>query len=197
MTDSSKLEWRTRILAARRRRDHIARERASQALSHAVEKLVRQARTAGTLTVAAYVPVGTEPGGVSMLDAALSAGVRVILPIARRPGPMSWAEYRGPDSLVPAEHGLREPTGPILPPETVTEATMLLIPALAVDLAGGRLGRGAGFYDRTLHAVDPAASLIAVVYDDEVVGVLPTEAHDVRMTHVLTPGGGVRALGQE
>ena len=69
------------------------------------------------------------------------------------------------------------------------------MPALAVDRAGVRLGRGAGFYDRSLPLADPAARLVAVVRDDELVDRLPAEPHDVRMTHALTPGRGFVALG--
>jgi 5-formyltetrahydrofolate cyclo-ligase len=58
-----------------------------------------------------------------------------------------------------------------------------------------RLGRGAGFYDRSLPLAAPTALLVAVVRDDELVDRLPAEPHDVRMTHALTPHGGVVALG--
>ena len=72
---------------------------------------------------------------------------------------------------------------------------MILVPALAVDRTGVRLGRGAGFYDRSLPLADPAARLVAVVRDDELVDHLPAEPHDVRMTHALTPRDGLVALG--
>src|SRR4029077_10013888 len=70
-----------------------------------------------------------------------------------------------------------------------------LWPALAVDGAGVRLGRGAGFYDRSLPLAAPTARLVAVVRDDELVDRLPAEPHEVRMTHALTPNGGLVALG--
>ncbi|MGH8967718.1 MAG: 5-formyltetrahydrofolate cyclo-ligase, partial [Actinomycetes bacterium] len=71
----------------------------------------------------------------------------------------------------------------------------VLVPALAVDRDGNRLGRGAGFYDRSLIYASPHARLVAVVRDDELVGALPADAHDVRMTHALTPSGGIVPLG--
>ena len=73
-------------------------------------------------------------------------------------------------------------------------AAVVLVPALAVDRHGVRLGRGAGFYDRTLSLADPSAALVAVVRDDELVAHLPAEPHDVRMTHALTPGAGLTPL---
>lgn len=99
------------------------------------------------------------------------------------------------EALRPARYGLLEPTGPVLPPETVARAGVVLIPALAVDRRGVRLGQGAGYYDRTLGMVDAAARRIVVVRDDEVVERLPEEPHDIRMNWVLTPEGGVRRLG--
>lgn len=71
----------------------------------------------------------------------------------------------------------------------------MLVPALAVDRSGVRLGRGGGFYDRSLPLCTPRARLVAVVRDDEVLDALPAEPHDVRMTHALTPVGGLITLG--
>ncbi|MDV7196829.1 5-formyltetrahydrofolate cyclo-ligase [Rhodococcus kroppenstedtii] len=197
MTDDDKRAWRDRIRAARRGLDDGYRADASDALSHAVGTLASRVRERGDGALAAYVPIGREPGSTAMLDAAMRTGVAVLLPIAGDPGPMSWARYTGPNSLVPARHGLLEPSGPILPPAAIGDAAVILVPALAVDRRGGRLGRGAGFYDRTLHLAAPDAWLVGVVYDDDLVDRLPTEDHDVRMTHVLTPGGGLRRLPLE
>jgi 5-formyltetrahydrofolate cyclo-ligase len=152
----------------------------------------------GGATVCAYVPVGTEPGSLATLDALIAASVRVLLPVARevsgRPQPLSWGEYRV-GTLVDAPFGLREPAAPWLPAETIASASIVVVPALAVDLTGARLGRGAGFYDRSLALADPAAMLVAVVRDDELVEHLPREQHDVSMTHALTPARGLVALG--
>jgi 5-formyltetrahydrofolate cyclo-ligase len=149
-------------------------------------------------TTCAYVPVGSEPGSPAMLDALVAAGARVLLPVAREddagiPLPLNWGEYRG--ELIAARFGLREPPPPWLPAEAIGAASIVVVPALAVDLAGIRLGRGAGFYDRSLTLTDSAARLIAMVRDDEVVDHLPGEPHDVAMTHALTPGRGLLDLG--
>jgi 5-formyltetrahydrofolate cyclo-ligase len=189
----SKAELRARILTARRAAsaDHDADARA---LAGRVPTLV-----AAGQTVCAYVPVGSEPGSVAMLDALTVLGARVLLPVARHdsaedPLPLSWGEYQS-GVLVEARYGLLEPPPPWLPADAVATAAVVLVPALAVDRTGVRLGRGAGFYDRTLHMADPAARLTAVVRDEELVDRLPAEPHDVPMTHALTPRGGLTALG--
>jgi len=150
-------------------------------------------------TVCAYVPVGSEPGSIELLGLLRRREVRVLLPVARLgaaglPEPLQWGEYR-PRGLVRARFGLREPGEPWLGVDAIATAAVVLVPALAVDRDGVRLGRGAGFYDRSLPLADPAARLVAVVRDDELVDRLPAEPHDVRMTHALTPGLGLVALG--
>ena len=150
-------------------------------------------------TICAYVPVGSEPGSVTALDDLTAAGVRVLLPVAReddagRPLPLSWGVHR-PGELVAARFGLREPPPPWLTAETIAAAATVVVPALAVDRTGVRLGRGAGFYDRSLTLAHAAARLIAIVRDDELLDHLPAESHDVPVTHAVTPGDGLVELG--
>ena len=73
----------------------------------------------------------------------------------------------------------------------IAEAALVLVPALAADRRGVRLGQGAGYYDRTLLAAAPGTELLCLVRDDEFVPRLPEDPHDVRVTAVLTPGRGV------
>jgi 5-formyltetrahydrofolate cyclo-ligase len=134
-----------------------------------------------------------------MLDALAGRGARVLLPVALQdetgtPLPLQWGEYRV-GGLVDARFGLREPEPPWLGVDAIAAASVVLVPALAVDFTGVRLGRGAGFYDRSLSHADPAARLIAVVRDDELMEWLPGAEHDVPMTDALVPGRGVVALG--
>ncbi|WP_063125228.1 5-formyltetrahydrofolate cyclo-ligase [Nocardia arizonensis] len=181
--------WRSEILARRSALSAEAHAREAVALAEAVGKLEVSE------WVCAYVPVRGEPGSTDMLDAVREAGARVLLPVIAAPGPLEWAEYTGVDRLRPARWGLWEPNGPSLPPEAIARAGLLLIPALAVDRRGVRLGRGAGHYDRSLGAVTPGARLMAVVRDDELLDRLPEEAHDIRLGWALTPFGGEQRLG--
>ena len=190
--NTPKDRWRAHVLAERRLLDDAQRAVESSALCHVVTELAAE-----HASVAAYVPVGREPGSFQMLDAMAAAGSVVLLPSAHEPGPLRWVEYSGRDSLVPAPFGLLEPSGPLLEPDAVAGCSLVLIPALAVDRRGVRLGRGAGFYDRTLDLCGPDAMLVAVVREDELVDRLPDEPHDRRVTHAVTPGGGLVRLGSE
>lgn len=190
---ATKAELRASILVARRALPAHEHDTEAYALTEHVSALV----STGT-TVCAYVPVGSEPGSLEMIDALHRRGVRVLLPVARydvagNPQPLQWGEYV-PGELAEGRFGLREPEGPRLEPETIALAATLLIPALAVDRGGVRLGRGAGFYDRSLRLASRSARLVAVVRDDELVDRLPAEPHDVSMTHALTPRRGLVAL---
>ena len=196
MEAACKAQLRTQFLAARRAVPPDVRQAEAATLKAHVATLA-----AVTDTVCAYVPVGSEPGSTALLDALAGTGVRVLLPISRTssdgtPQALWWGEYHS-EHLAPAAFGLLEPAGDPLPPGTVARAGVILVPALAVDRRGVRLGRGAGFYDRSLPLRNPIARLIAVVRDSELVDELPGESHDVRMTDALTPAGGFTPLTQQ
>lgn len=190
MAIASKAALREQLLADRARVADAVRADEARMLS---EHLARSVSSGST--VCAYVPVGTEPGSIAMLDMLLRRSGRVLLPVARTGGdgtplPLRWGEYR-PGALIRGRWGLLEPPEPVLPESALREAGVVIVPALAVDRRGARLGRGRGFYDRSLGGRDPHARLVAMVRDVEFVDELPADAHDVPMTHVITPRRGL------
>lgn len=190
----TKTQLRAALLAARRAVSEADRAAEARALCDHLPAVAG----AGEV-VCAYVPVGAEPGSPALVDRLREQGARVLLPVSRTGAggealPLRWGEYV-PGALVRGRFGLWEPAGPLLEPQAVAQAAALLVPALAVDRRGVRLGRGGGYYDRSLCLCAPGTRLIAVVRDNEVLDELPSEPHDVRMTHALTPGRGLVALG--
>ncbi|MFE7273935.1 5-formyltetrahydrofolate cyclo-ligase [Streptomyces sp. NPDC057623] len=152
--------------------------------------------------VAAYVSVGSEPGTLALLDALRARGVRVLLPALLPDNDLDWGAYFGEDSLARVQHGgkmaLFEPAGERLGPDAVTDADAVLLPGLAVDARGMRLGRGGGSYDRVLARLERAGarpSLVVLLYDSEVVERVPEEPHDRPVHAVVTPSG-VRRFGE-
>ncbi|WP_437070129.1 5-formyltetrahydrofolate cyclo-ligase [Streptomyces sp. enrichment culture] len=147
-------------------------------------------------TVAAYVSVGAEPGTLALLDALRARGVRVLLPALLPDNDLDWGAYEGEGSLARVQHGgkmaLLEPSGERLGPDAVTAADVVLLPGLAVDARGMRLGRGGGSYDRVLARLERAGArpaLVVLLYDTEVVERVPEEAHDQPVHAVVTPSG--------
>ncbi|MFC7828195.1 5-formyltetrahydrofolate cyclo-ligase [Streptomyces sp. NPDC057375] len=151
---------------------------------------------AGARAVAAYVSVGAEPGTLALLDALRTWGVRVLLPALLPDNDLDWGEYTGEDSLARVRHGGRmelfEPAGERLGPDAVTRADVVLLPGVAVDGRGLRLGRGGGSYDRVLARLAAAGArpaLLVLLYDGEVVARVPAEPHDRPVDAVVTPSG--------
>ncbi|NUS73295.1 MAG: 5-formyltetrahydrofolate cyclo-ligase [Corynebacteriales bacterium] len=185
MIISDKDSTRQGILAARARQPVDIRHRMNDKLQAHVARLVERLAPS---TIAAYAPIGSEPGGPELVPLLAERCQTLLLPVVREQD-LSWATYAG--TLVQTR-GLNEPAGPQTRTTTLSEAEVVLVPALAVDHNGIRLGRGAGYYDRALLA---ARSLtVALVYDDELVPELPRESHDVPVAAVITPSGGWREL---
>jgi 5-formyltetrahydrofolate cyclo-ligase len=145
-------------------------------------------------TIAAYYSVGSEPGTHALVFALWKRGSYVVLPVLLEDGDLDWASYEGPGSLVPGPMGLLQPVEPVRGPGTVARADVVLVPALAVDAGGHRLGRGGGSYDRALARVGGQVPTIALIYDTELVPALPTDPHDQRVRAVARPSHGMTWL---
>jgi 5-formyltetrahydrofolate cyclo-ligase len=145
-------------------------------------------------TIAAYYSLGTEPDTHSLVFALWKRGSYVVLPVLLPDGDLDWASYEGPDSLAPGPRGLLQPAEPPRGTGTVARADVVLVPALAVDVRGRRLGRGGGSYDRALARVGPQVPTIALLYDSELLPAVPAEGHDQAVRAVARPGHGITWL---
>jgi 5-formyltetrahydrofolate cyclo-ligase len=145
-------------------------------------------------TVAAYYSVGPEPDTHGLVFALWKRGSYVVLPVLLPDGDLDWASYEGPDSLAPGPGGLLQPVEPVRGPGTVARADVVLVPALAIDVSGNRLGRGGGSYDRALARVGGQVPTIGLIYDGELVPSVPAESHDRPVRAVARPAHGVTWL---
>ncbi|MFL6023824.1 MAG: 5-formyltetrahydrofolate cyclo-ligase [Marmoricola sp.] len=190
-TETAKLALRDQLLTARGRLGVAVlaeRARAVSALLMASDEVRRAA------TVAAYVSVGREPGTGVLLDALAAAGKRVLLPLLQPDNDLDWAVYAGPGSLASARRGLLEPLGAPLGPDAVAGADVVIVPGLAADPTGLRLGRGGGSYDRALARVPAGTFTCVVLNDDELLDAVPAAPHDRRVGAAATEERLVRFL---
>lgn len=142
----------------------------------------------GAKRVASYHPMQREPS-LRFINARLRAQGDLVLPAIAG----ETLQWQRADGLIDGPHGTKSPTGPLIGLE---EVDLLLIPALAVDKSGIRLGRGGGFYDRALGKTEPQELKrtdrplrVAVIYSDELVSNLPHEAHDIKVHAAVSENG--------
>ena len=190
-TAAAKAALRARLLAARASQPAEQRTAAGRLNRDHVLSLP-QAQMAGT--VAAYFSVGSEPDTHGLIFGLWKRGTYVILPLLRSDGDLDWASYEGPDSLVPGPKGLMEPAEPARGVDAVARAALVLVPALAVDTRGNRLGRGGGSYDRALARVGPRVPVIALLNDGELLEHVPVAPHDRPVSMAALPSRGIVSI---
>jgi len=182
----AKAALRDQLLTARRRRSLLEIGQSAQAIC---EHLLAADPVRRAASVAAYVSVGSEPGTTPLLLALRAAGKRVLLPVLLPDGDLDWAAYEGESSLAPARRGLLEPTGRRLGVDAIATPDVVLVPGLAVDERGMRMGRGGGSYDRALARVPVGTFTCVLLFEDEVARDVPVEAHDRPVGAAVTPTG--------
>ncbi|MGW0213854.1 5-formyltetrahydrofolate cyclo-ligase [Micromonospora chokoriensis] len=194
VTRAGKRDARVELLARRRSLPETTRAAAAGRVQAELVTLVRRLRPR---RMTAYVPIGSEPGGADLaevLRAALPADAELLLPVLLADLDLDWAAYTGPADVIAAGRGIREPTGARLGVDAVADAELVVVPALAVDHHGRRLGRGGGSYDRAFARVPEATLTVVPLHDGELVDALPAEPHDRLVRAVVTPADGVRTL---
>ncbi len=138
--------------------------------------------------VLGYVALGSEPDVWEVLERAMARGVEVAVPRWDE-GSRSYAAVRAPRAgeWVIGPHGAREP-GAEATVLAFERLDLVLVPGLAFDRSGRRLGRGHGYFDRMLARATQALRW-GIGWDLQVVDAVPAEAHDMSMDALVTPGG--------
>ena len=180
-----KHETRARI---RTLRDAIAEADRASRIGLAVERLTAGSAWRSARTVALYLSMPGEPDLRPLAARADAEGRAVVVPVvARRGAPLVWRVWRPGQPLRASRFGVPEPLpdAPEMPPAAVDLA---VVPALAVDRTGTRLGYGGGYYDRSLPAMTGAA-LIWIGLAEQILPEIPREAHDVPVHALVTADG--------
>ncbi len=183
-------ELKRHLRAEAKRHRAEAAERAAEAGAAVARRLV-EALDSGAVpleagaAVSAYWPKGDELDPRPAMTALAARGHPIGLPVVVAPGaPLAFRRWQEGDELAPVGFGLHEPAAgrPELTP------ALLLVPLLAFDRAGGRLGYGGGFYDRTLARLRNAGRPVAVglAYAGQERRGLPCTATDQRLDWIVT-----------
>jgi 5-formyltetrahydrofolate cyclo-ligase len=176
--------------AALRRDARAARAEGDPALGAALRDVIlREAPPPPGAVVGGFLAMGREIGTLPLLEALHARGHRLALPVAPPRGqPLAFRAWRPGDALRRGPLGTQEPAeGDALTPD------WLIVPLLAFDRTGARLGYGGGYYDRTLAAL-PGATAIGVAYALQERPAIPVESHDIRLARVATERGIVRCV---
>ncbi len=140
--------------------------------------------------VAGYWPMGDEIDPRPLMRFLAESGCRLALPVVAAPGrALDFLAWRDGDALVPGPYGTRHPhaaSASVVP-------TVLLVPLLAFDRAGFRLGYGGGYYDRTLDSLAARSQVrsIGLAYAAQEVARVPHDRHDQRLDAVATEAGPI------
>lgn len=189
--DEAKARLRAAIRRERLQRSERRRHEAAAAFRDHVLALpvIQEARC-----VSVYASRPHEPSTGPLIEALHRRHVKVLVPLLGDGLQRGWGVYRGIDDLIERAPGRPpEPSGDFMPSSALAEADVIVVPALAVDTSGTRLGQGGGWYDRALVDARRDAPVIALTFANEVrdarVDPLPRERHDLGVSMVVTPEG--------
>lgn len=195
-----KAELRRTVIARRNAIDLDVRAAKSAVVCARLVELMESSDTAGQRTVAVYAAMGSEVGPAAFAAAAVARGWRVAYPCmlsatdamacgqrmcmrAVAAGDASSAPFIAHPTRTFAAVDIDSDRFPIVPAEALD---MVVVPLVAFDRAGARLGYGGGCYDRYLPTLSPACQIIGIAFDEQRVDHIPTDAHDLPLPHIIS-----------
>lgn len=173
-------------LSRRARLTPEERERAGRAVA---ERLLSLAEIAGAEAVLGFASFGTEIPTDPAMDAILRSGKRLLVPFVDGTE-LRAAEVRSVEDLAPGFRGIREPSK--RDPVDVRIAAAVLVPGVAFDELGRRLGYGGGFYDAFLRTAGAETPRIGVCFDVQIVEEVPAGQEDEPVTIVVSEARIIR-----
>ena len=162
-------------------RDSIKERRRDNQSHFNLKLLTESSEFKDSQVIASYRSFGHEPDTTSLNELILKSGRQLLLPVRLSDNSLEFRIWDGNPSNLVRNGKLEEPSGE----RYLDPIDLMIVPALAVDKKGNRLGRGGGSYDRALDSFSGFS--VALVYENEVLEELPTEEHDVPVRLLLTP----------
>ena len=184
---SAKTALRAVMQDARRRLASEAPDAASESIAHLPADLLRRPNI-----VSGYRPMGAEIDPWPLMQAFARAGATLALPVAfDRDAPLEFRAYSNGDPLELDAFNILAPTRTA----AIVEPDLVIVPLLAFDRFGSRMGQGAGHYDRTLEALRSRRPVVVLglAYAGQQVARVPAEPHDQRLDAILTEKAYIEA----
>ena len=195
-----KAEMRRAVIARRDALDLDVRTAKSAVICARLAELMESRGTAGQRTVAVYAAMGSEVDPAAFAAAAVARGWRVAYPCmlsatdamaygqrmcmrAVSAGDASEAPFIAHPTRTFAATDVDSDHFPIVPAKALD---MIIVPLVAFDRTGARLGYGGGCYDRYLPTVAPECLIVGIAFDEQHVDHVPTDAHDLPLSHIVS-----------
>ena len=186
---AAKATLRERGRAARRAIAPDARELAAKAVATRVVDLLGELATHAT--VLAYRAIGDELDCASTVAALRARGARIALPRVNALGELDVCEASEDCEYVPGPFGILEPaeSSRLL---SASDVDVAIVPGLAFDRTGHRVGYGKGYYDRLLPTLRPNCVTVGIAYEEQIFDHVPHDGHDAAVRAVVTPSGALK-----
>ncbi len=178
----AKQDLRRTMRTQRTRIDGLLRERAASA---AADNLAALVRASGARVVSLYAATRHELSTDPAAGLLRGAGITLAYPRIERTGRrLAFHSVPGPEALSPGTFGISEPA-PTMPRVRVEQIDLFVLPGLAFDTRGARLGWGQGYYDRVL-ADNQRAVRVGFAFEAQLVSYTPCTKRDVPMDHIVS-----------
>ncbi len=177
------------------RRDRLGALHRAQASARIAERAMAIVAAEKPATLAAYLPIRSECDCRPIIEQALALGIVIVLPAIADPVTLVFRRYRPGDPLAAGGFGTQSP----MPDQPILDPELVILPLVAFDRSGARLGHGRGFYDRALAklaARDVRPKLLGIAFATQEVDTIPAEAHDVRLDWIVTENETLRMASE-
>jgi 5-formyltetrahydrofolate cyclo-ligase len=189
--DILRSQIRPRRLTARSHRGERGQQQMQELFTaHILEAVAQRLHSPGT--IAAYLPTKSEPPIIEALTRLHKDGHRILVPVVRPGRKLAWVHWDPAVEHPLSPMGIPEPEGEEQDERAFVDADLRLIPALAFDAGGHRLGQGGGYYDRIiplLSAQQLEEQSIGIVFSDEIYEAVPYDQWDAILPVILTEQG--------
>ncbi len=165
------------------KRQHSQRELGALSL-FACTKLQAHPRVIAANTVLLYYPLPDEVDVRQLIDVLVQQGKRIVLPKVISDSKLTLHLYRSKEDLAQGAFGIMEPTSEEISPSDIEDTAVAIIPGMAFDAKGHRLGRGKGYYDRLLSSL-PYIYKVGVCFPFQILADIPTDPHDIVMNEII------------